>query len=67
MSLIIYDSNTVYFLENLDGMFSYCKNEAMKNWKSGIANILGQWINKSICGDFEMEKKHTVLEVGNEN
>lgn len=22
------DSNTVYFLENLDGMFSYCKNEA---------------------------------------
>ena len=22
------ESNTVYFLENLDGMFSYCKNEA---------------------------------------
>lgn len=22
------DSNTVYFLENLYGMFSYCKNEA---------------------------------------
>ena len=22
------DSKTVYFLENLDGMFSYCKNEA---------------------------------------
>ena len=21
------ESNTVYFLENLDGMFSYCKNE----------------------------------------
>jgi uncharacterized FAD-dependent dehydrogenase len=22
------DSKTVYFLENVDGMFSYCKNEA---------------------------------------
>ena len=22
------DSNTVYFLKNVDGMFSYCKNEA---------------------------------------